>query len=119
MRVVLHTPRVYVEEVWVPCAVDASDAELMAAARTVGTGIAKSIVDTGSTFVYSRGEDDLAAAGRRIADTKAEAEAAMAQARLLAVRLLDAELVSEREATAKLGLDRGTVRGWRGKARPT
>lgn len=116
MKVVVHTPQVAVCEFEVPwTADDYDDADLLERVRADGRVVDSSTIATGASYVYLRGEDDLVTAGRRIAAARDDATAAMDQARRIAVESLDLGIVSEREVATKLGIDRNTVRGWRGK----
>jgi hypothetical protein len=119
MRIVLHTPRVFVEEVDVPNASgDMPDVELLAEATGIrARRLSASTCDTGSTFIFARGEDDLASAGRRAIEARDAAAAALEVAKATAIAAMDAGSASEREVAAKLGVDRNTVRAWRGKPR--
>lgn len=119
MRIVLHTPRVFVEEVDVPdLAADAPDVEVLAEAQgTRARRLSASTCDTGSTFIFARGEDDVAAVGRRYQEARAAEEAALDAGRALAIAAMDEGRASEREVAVKFGIDRNTVRTWRGKPR--
>jgi len=122
MRIVTHTPRIYVEEWEVKgLPATATDAEVLAILRGEVRGSvafiqSKSVVDTGPAFVFARGQSDLEQAGRRIAEARANEAAALDEARTLAKEAFDGG-ASEREVATLLGVDRNTVRAWRGKAR--
>lgn len=122
MRVVTHTPRIYIEEWDIPSFTgDETDGAILATVRGQKRGVqarrlSTSIYDTERTFVYSRGETDLASAGRRIADARAALDAAMSDAQMVADAAIAAG-ISERQAATEIGVDRNTVRGWRGKGR--
>lgn len=124
MKVTVHTPRIYIEEWDIPSFVgDETDGAILAAVRGQKRGVqarrlSNSIHDTDRAFVYSRGETDLASAGRRLADARAAADAAMTDARAVAEAAFAAG-ISERQVAAEVGVDRNTVRGWRGKTRGT
>lgn len=123
MNVVIHTPRVYVEEWRFPTLPqDATDAEILAIIRgqgppgVVGRRATHATFDTGPAFVYSRGASDFAAIGRRLAAARDEADRVAAEARKAALDGL-ASGVSERQMAVELGVDRHTLRAWIGKTR--
>lgn len=119
MRVVLHTPQVFVEEVELPdLLAGKSDDDLLTSAMR-RRRVKQYQLDTGPVFVYSRGAADLETAAKRVSTAKAAATAAVEEARALAVAAMDAGLASERSVAELFGIDRNTVRAWRGKPRST
>lgn len=124
MNVVIHTPRVFVEE-WDIAGLGAAPdtAAIFAAVRGQGRGVlARRLradnVDTGPPFVHSRGPGDLSSVGRRIAAARAAERAAIEEAAPLAKQEIAAG-ASERSVAAELGIDRNTLRAWLGKPRST
>lgn len=123
MNVVIHTPRVYVEEWDIPLlAAGAADRAILAAIR-VGVPdqavrrVSAQTLDTGPPFVYLRGPGELSGAARRIASARAAERAAIDEAVLLAKQEI-AGGASERQVASELGVDRNTLRSWLGKPRP-
>jgi hypothetical protein len=123
MKVTIHTPRVFAEEWDIPgLPGDTTDAGILAivaggpggpaARRTDAT-----VVDTGSPFVYARGEADFEAMARKWTESRAATARAEDEVREWMLRELELGLTSERAVATALGVDRNTVRGWRGKAR--
>lgn len=116
MKFVIHRPFITADEYDLPLYPDAPDDAVIAA--SAGALPAKTeVIETGAAFVYMRGTDDVDEAGRRLAEARAAMVRAMEEARVAAVAEIDAGLISERAAADKLGVDRNTVRGWRGKGR--
>lgn len=120
MIVEIHTPQVVAETWDIPFLLTTDSDEAILNAAAAGVDGARKVGEsttTGRRFVYSRRNDaDLTTAGQQIADSRAAADRAMENARRAAVRALGAGM-SEREVARQLGLDRNTVRGWRGKQR--
>lgn len=125
MRFVIHTPRTHVGEYEVTgLPADAPDATVLGiiSGETSIDGVrakrlSASTVDAGPAFVFARGADDLEVAGQRIRAARAAEEAAIEAGRAVAVAKMDAGQASERQVAAAFGVDRNTVRSWRGKAR--
>lgn len=126
MRFVIHTPRTHVAEYDVTglpsdvpdddvLAIVAGDADKPEGVRA--KRLSASTVDAGPAFVFARGADDLEVAGQRIRAARATTEAAIEAGRAVAVAAMDAGQASERQVAAAFGVDRNTIRSWRGKAR--
>lgn len=129
MRFVIHTPRTHVAE-WditgLPGDVPDTDVVAIVTAEKGAPGtppdvrakrLSASTVDAGPPFVFARGSDDLEVAGQRIRAARAAEEAALEAGRAVAVAAMDAGQASERQVAAAFGVDRNTVRSWRGKPR--
>lgn len=97
---------------------DTPDSDLLAAAQNTpearGGG---RYVETGPAFVYSRGEADFEAMARRWAEARADTARTEDEVKAFMLAELEADRTSERKVADALGVDRNTVRGWRGKAR--
>jgi hypothetical protein len=122
VNVVIHTPRLLVEEWDIPLlAPGAADRAILATVRGQELGVAarrlsQVTLDTGPPYVHSRGPGELSAAGRRIAEARAAERAAIDEALAIAAREIGAG-ASERQVAAELGIDRNTLRSWLGKPR--
>jgi hypothetical protein len=120
MKVIVHTPRIYVEEWDIPSFTGGeTDGAILAAVRGQKRGVqarrlSATTHDLERAFVHSRGETDLASVGRRIADARAALDAAMEDAGRVAGAAI-ATGISERQVASKVGVDRNTVRRWLGK----
>ena len=130
MRYVIHTPRTQITE-WEVIGLpdDASDVDVFAAIENraeLPDGVSVKRVSTGTVaaepFVYARvvvpsGEDELELAGKRIRAARVTQDEAVEAAWAVAAAALDAGTASERQVAAAMGVDRNTLRSWRGKAR--
>ena len=114
MKFVIHQPRIEVREYDLPMLPEATDQQVLAQAATAAPE-SVSVVDAGSAFVHLRGGDEVERAGQMLADARAAEDAAMAAAKQVALAALDAGTKSERALAATLGVDRNTIRAWRGK----
>lgn len=125
MRFVIHTPRTHVAEFDVTgLPGDTPDEDVLAvvAGDSKPDGVrakrlSATTVDAGPAFVFARGADDLEVAGQRIRAARAAEEAAVEAGRAVAVAAMDAGQASERQVAAAFGVDRNTIRSWRGKVR--
>lgn len=124
MNVIIHTPRVFIEEWNVPrLPLGAGDNAILDIVRGGVRGVTARrasayMVDTGPPVVFSRGPGDLTSVGRRIAAARAAERAAIDEAAPLAKQEIAAG-ASERSVAAELGIDRNTLRAWLGKPRST
>lgn len=111
MRIEIATPETLVEVYEVDNPITASDAELLSAVAPLAPASAERRRN-GEPFVLSRELEDLEA----IADAMAAGRQAMDAAREF-VCSERSDGVSEHELARKLGVDRQTIRRWRGKGR--
>lgn len=92
----------------------ASDAELLAdVERRVPVEGRRE--PAGVAVVIDRGEDDIELAAAAFRDAKAAAKRAEERAKTLVIATADDKSRSEAELAAMLGVDRMTIRRWRGK----
>jgi len=120
MRVTTHTPRVLVETYIVPdgYAGEADEALLrMIRADAAGRLVDSQIVTTGRQRVSSRSGTGIAELGGRLAEARAVVDQVLAETREAAVALIDSGAMSERAVAEALGVNRTTVRDWRGVGR--
>ncbi|WP_431231470.1 hypothetical protein ACQ856_18080 [Mycolicibacterium psychrotolerans] len=125
MRFTIHTPKTHVAE-WDVAGLpsEAPDSLVLAALDpdTKPDGVrakrlSATTIDAGPAFVFARGVDDLELAGQRIRAAREVELQALEAGQAVALAMLDAGTASERQVAAALGVDRNTVRSWRGKAR--
>lgn len=122
MKVTIHTRRVR-EELWnIPAAgPDIADEEILAVVAGQRRGqtawrLDIQEFDIADPYVFSRGETDLESIGRRLAEARAAVDRVMEEAKAATLPRLEERSISERKAAADLGVDRNTVRAWRGVA---
>lgn len=111
MRIELATPETLVEVYDVDLPITASDAEVIAAAGPLAPERAERRRQ-GEPFVLSRELEDLEAIAGALAAGRQAIEAAREF-----VLSAASDGVSEHELARKFGVDRQTIRRWRGKGR--
>lgn len=77
----------------------------------------ESVREDGDPVVFSRGADALEEAAARFVAAREAFEAAQVDARAAAVAAADAGEMSEHALARLLGVERMTIRAWRGKGR--
>ncbi|ABW88435.1 HTH DNA binding protein [Mycobacterium phage Evanesce] len=124
MRFIVHTPKTNAAT-WDITGLpdDAPDDQVLAVIagdRPAGVRakrVSSTTEDSGPAFVFARGADDLELAGAAIRAARAAELSALEAGKAIAIARMDAGLSSERQVAAAFGVDRNTVRAWRGKAR--
>lgn len=115
MRVTIHTPGVLVEEYDVADRLAAAaDEAILAAIRRKSP--VSSVQEDGDAVVWSRGADAVEEAAARLAATREAFETAKKHAQKY-LRSDVGYVHSERQLAQMFGVDRLTIRAWRGKGR--
>lgn len=116
MRVTIHTPSLLVEEYELGDQFrNNNDGVILGAVRRKRP--ASSVREDGDPVVFSRGGDAFDEAAEQFAEAKEAFEAAKERAKAAAIAACDAGTLSEHAAAQQLGVDRLTIRNWRGKGR--
>jgi hypothetical protein len=117
VRVTVHTAGVLVEEYDVPDKLSgAADADILAAVRRKRPTTSHR-EDVGDPIVYSRGGDAVDEAAAAFVAAREAFDVAKERAKAAATAAADADEKSEHELGRLFGVDRLTIRSWRGKGR--